>query len=142
MSEGHKLLFVEDNPRDAELAPDTPFIFFSGSIGEESAVDALQAGATDYVLKDNMLRLAPAVRRALRDARAREKAAAALRTSIEARERAEQEYRVIFDHSVVGIYAVDAAGTVVSANAALARMRGGGGRGNRGAGQAARAAAL
>jgi EAL domain-containing protein (putative c-di-GMP-specific phosphodiesterase class I) len=48
------------------LAPQTPFIFVSGSIGEERAIDALQKGAADYVLKTNLARLAPAVGRALR----------------------------------------------------------------------------
>ena len=51
-----------------ELAPDAPFIFLSGTIGEERAIDALQRGAYDYVLKTNMARLVPAVRRALNDA--------------------------------------------------------------------------
>ncbi len=54
-----------------EVAPDTPFIFVSGSIGEERAVTALLCGAVDYVLKSNLTRLPPAVRRALADARAR-----------------------------------------------------------------------
>ncbi len=54
-----------------ELAPDVPFIFLSGTIGEERAIDALQRGAHDYVLKTNLARLAPAVRRALSDATSR-----------------------------------------------------------------------
>ncbi|HTU64336.1 MAG TPA: PAS domain S-box protein, partial [Steroidobacteraceae bacterium] len=54
-----------------EVAPDTPFIFLSGTIGEERAIDALQRGAYDYVLKTNMARLVPAVRRALDDAASR-----------------------------------------------------------------------
>ena len=41
-----------------EVAPEAPFIFVSGTIGEERAIDALRAGAYDYVLKDNLLRLA------------------------------------------------------------------------------------
>ncbi|MDE3084111.1 MAG: response regulator [Verrucomicrobiota bacterium] len=45
--------------------PDIPFIFVSGTIGEENAVKALKQGATDYVLKDRMARLPSAVRRAL-----------------------------------------------------------------------------
>ncbi len=48
-----------------ELVPETPFIFLSGTIGEERAIDALQRGAFDYVLKTNLARLVPAVRRAL-----------------------------------------------------------------------------
>lgn len=45
-----------------------PFIFVSGTMGEDVAVEALHQGATDYVLKGSPARLAPAVRRALRDA--------------------------------------------------------------------------
>lgn len=45
--------------------PDTPFIFLSGTIGEEVAVEALRNGAIDYVLKDRMGRLVPAIQRAL-----------------------------------------------------------------------------
>ncbi|MFL6603948.1 MAG: response regulator [Steroidobacteraceae bacterium] len=58
-------------------APDTPFIFVSGTIGEERAIEVLKHGAVDYVLKTNLARLAPAVRRALEEAasrRARRKA--------------------------------------------------------------------
>jgi len=53
--------------------PDIPFIFVSGTIGEETAVEALKHGATDYVLKDNLARLVPAVRTALREADERKK---------------------------------------------------------------------
>ena len=48
-------------------APETPFIFVSGTIGEERAVDALRRGAIDYVLKTNLSRLPAAVERALRE---------------------------------------------------------------------------
>src|SRR5712664_4726734 len=51
-----------------ERCPDTPFIFVSGTIGEESAVSALKSGATDYVLKSNLVRLPSAVERALAEA--------------------------------------------------------------------------
>jgi len=49
-------------------APETPFIFVSGTIGEERAIEALRRGATDYVLKTNLSRLSAAVERALREA--------------------------------------------------------------------------
>ena len=49
-----------------ELAPRTPFVFVSGTIGEERAIEALKRGATDYVLKDSLRRLVPAIRSALR----------------------------------------------------------------------------
>ena len=47
---------------------DLPFIFVSGTLGEEIAIEALKIGATDYVLKTRLSRLAPAVQRALREA--------------------------------------------------------------------------
>lgn len=49
--------------------PDIPFIFLSGTIGEERALDALRAGATDYVIKDRPRRLIPAMQRAMADVR-------------------------------------------------------------------------
>ena len=54
-----------------ELSPDTPFIFVSGTIGEEYAIRALKSGATDYVLKANLMRLPAAVERALAEAQER-----------------------------------------------------------------------
>jgi two-component system cell cycle sensor histidine kinase/response regulator CckA len=48
-----------------EGAPDTPFIFLSGTIGEDRAVEAMRLGAADYVLKDRPKRLIPAIRRAV-----------------------------------------------------------------------------
>lgn len=60
--------------------PDVPYVFVSGTIGEDRAVEALKRGATDYVLKDRLNRLVPVIQRALEEA--------AERT---ARRRAEQE---------------------------------------------------
>jgi diguanylate cyclase (GGDEF)-like protein len=54
-----------------QLSPDTPFVFVSGTIGEEYAIRALKSGATDYVLKTNLVRLPAAVERALAEARER-----------------------------------------------------------------------
>ena len=53
------------------LRPEVPFIFVSGTIGEEKAIESLRHGATDYVLKDRLSELAPAVRRALSEAEER-----------------------------------------------------------------------
>jgi two-component system cell cycle sensor histidine kinase/response regulator CckA len=50
---------------------DVPFIFLSGTIGEEIAVNAMRAGAQDYVIKGNAARLLPAIQRELREAEAR-----------------------------------------------------------------------
>src|SRR5258708_5088887 len=52
-------------------APAVPFIFLSGTIGEERAIEALRCGAIDYVLKNNPKRLVPAVERALKEAELR-----------------------------------------------------------------------
>src|SRR5712672_933810 len=54
-------------------AADVPFIFLSGTIGEERAIEALKCGAIDYVLKGNPMRLVPAVKRALADAELKRK---------------------------------------------------------------------
>jgi signal transduction histidine kinase/FixJ family two-component response regulator len=66
------------------IRPELPFIFVSGTLGEEVAIEALKIGATDYVLKGRLARLVPSVERALREARERaerKKAEEALRRS-------------------------------------------------------------
>lgn len=76
-----------------EKSPHTPFIFVSGKIGEEFAVEMLKNGATDYVLKQNLSKLGHAVRRALTEASERfekEKAEEALQES-------EKKYRALFE---------------------------------------------
>jgi diguanylate cyclase (GGDEF)-like protein/PAS domain S-box-containing protein len=54
-----------------ELAPDTPFVFVSGTLGEDHAIRALREGATDYVLKGSIARFPSAIRRALQEAKER-----------------------------------------------------------------------
>jgi PAS domain S-box-containing protein len=54
-----------------EMRPEVPFLFVSGTLGEDVAIEALKIGATDYVLKQKLSRLAPSVLRALREARER-----------------------------------------------------------------------
>jgi PAS domain S-box-containing protein len=64
--------------------PDLPFLFVSGTLGEEVAIEVLKIGATDYVLKTRLSRLVPAVQRAMREAEERaerRKAEQALRRS-------------------------------------------------------------
>ncbi|MCX7593246.1 MAG: ATP-binding protein [Fischerella sp.] len=68
------------------ICPHVPFIIISGILGEERAIETLKSGATDYVLKQRLERLAPAVQRALREAKEREslrRAEAELRKSEE-----------------------------------------------------------
>jgi diguanylate cyclase (GGDEF)-like protein/PAS domain S-box-containing protein len=67
-----------------KMGVDAPFIIVSGAIGEDIAVDAMKAGAHDYVMKDNLKRLLPAIERELRDAevrRARQRAEAELQAN-------------------------------------------------------------
>jgi CheY-like chemotaxis protein len=52
-----------------ERRPDVPFIFVSGTLGDDLAADTLRRGAADYLLKDRLARLVPAVRRALNEAK-------------------------------------------------------------------------
>ena len=54
-----------------QRCPETPFIFVTGTMGEEVAIETLKSGATDYVLKTRLSRLTPAVNRALREAEQR-----------------------------------------------------------------------
>src|SRR6478736_958176 len=67
-----------------QRSPEVPFIFVSGTLGEDVAIEALKTGATDYVLKTRLARLGPAVTRALGEAREkaeRARAETALRRS-------------------------------------------------------------
>jgi signal transduction histidine kinase len=69
--------------------PELPFLIVSGSIGEESAVASLKAGAADFVIKSNLARLVPAIERELGEAqmrRERREALAALEQAIRARD--------------------------------------------------------
>ncbi|HWI58854.1 MAG TPA: ATP-binding protein [Bacillota bacterium] len=52
-----------------QLRPEVPFVFLSGTLGEDVAIETLKMGATDYVLKQGLNRLVPAVRRALQEAK-------------------------------------------------------------------------
>jgi DNA-binding NtrC family response regulator len=56
-----------------ESAKDVPFVLVSGSIGEQLAVQAMKAGAQDYLMKDNLARLGVAVSREMQEARDRTK---------------------------------------------------------------------
>ena len=83
--------------------PHIPFIFVSGTMGEEVAVESLLNGATDYVLKNRLVRLAPAIRRALREARLRlefKKASENLR-------KREEQYRTLIEGMNEGLMLMD-----------------------------------
>lgn len=83
-----------------KVCPEIPFIFFSGFLGEELAVDLLRLGAWDYVIKDRPARLGPAVRRALATAaenRALDQARAQAQLAWEALQASEARLRTTLD---------------------------------------------
>jgi len=99
---------------------DIPFIFVSGTMGEDLAASALEAGAGDALAKGNLRRLVPVIRRELREAadrRARRESETALRAS-------EASYTTLVEQAPVGIYRSTNAGRFLSANPALARILG------------------
>lgn len=79
-----------------ELDTNTPFVLISGTIGEQAAIECLRCGATDYVLKNKIERLVPAVRRAIQEAEER-----AERRRIETELiRREKYFRALTEHSL------------------------------------------
>ncbi|MCX6951322.1 MAG: PAS domain S-box protein [Verrucomicrobia bacterium] len=103
-----------------ERVTSVPFILVSGTIGEETAVNAMKLGAADYLLKDRLGRLGPAVMRALSQGRLRRERLAAEVAAA----RTEAKYRSIFEHSVEGLYQTTVEGRLVIANPMLARIAG------------------
>ena len=95
-----------------DVTPQTPFIFVSGQMGEEFAVEMLKEGATDYVLKHNLSKLGHAVIRALKESdeyikkiKAEEKLA-----------KSEKKYKALFDLSPDFVVVLDPDGVVVDIN--------------------------
>jgi len=99
-----------------EMSPGLPFIFVSGTIGEERAIEAIRLGATDYVLKNNMRRLGTAVRRALSESAERER----IRIAEEERARLVQILEATSDY--VGMSDPD--GKIIYLNAAGRKLTG------------------
>jgi two-component system cell cycle sensor histidine kinase/response regulator CckA len=98
---------------------DTPFIIVSGKIGEEVAVEALKAGAHDYLLKDRLTRLPAAVDRELREAAQRRKR----READQALRESEDRYRRLVESSPEAT-CICAAGHFVYVNAACVNLFG------------------
>ena len=97
-----------------------PFIIVSGHIGEDAAVKVMKAGANDFVSKDSLARLVPAIERELRDAEERR----VRRRTQEALREAEEKYRGIFENAVEGIFQTTVDGRFVMANPMMARIYG------------------
>jgi len=100
--------------------PNLPFIFVSDPLEEEAAIENLHQGATDYVLKDRLSRLGPAIRRALREADAREIQARGAET-IANRQRF---INAMLESLDAGIIACDPEGTITVVNRAAREMTG------------------
>ena len=99
-----------------ERGADIPFVIVSGSVGEEVAIDAMHHGADDYVLKDRLARLGPAVRRALDGRQLRDR-----------QRRAEAQLRLaatVFESSTEGVAIAGADGIVLAVNRAFTQITG------------------
>ena len=99
---------------------DIPFIMMSGAISEETAVESMRAGAQDYVTKQNLVRLVPALERELREARARRnKIAAEL-----ALKESEARFHRLVEAMPLGLLISDSTGRIVYANSSVERLLG------------------
>lgn len=102
------------------LGQDLPFIMMSGAVSEETAVDAMRAGAHDYVSKQNLARLIPAIERELREARARR----LKRDAEEALRVSEERFLRLVRAMPVGLMIVEPNGSVQYANKTVERLLG------------------
>jgi two-component system, cell cycle sensor histidine kinase and response regulator CckA len=103
-----------------KTCPQIPFIFVTGTVGEETAIETLKSGAKDYVLKQRLSRLVPSVKRALREAEERNKRK---RTEDILRER-EQLFRLIMENTTDLIAVLDTHGQRVYNNRAYQALLG------------------
>ncbi len=103
-----------------ELSPDEPFIIVTGSINEQTAVECIKAGAADYVTKDHLGRLVPAVQGALEKKREREERERAER----ALERSEERFRKLFEESNDAIFIHTLDGRILDVNSRACQMIG------------------
>lgn len=103
-----------------ELTPETPCIMVTGQMGEEFAVEAMRAGARDYILKGTWSRLAPAIDRELREAEIRRQ-----KRETEQKLSEQQEiYRAVLEQSIDGLVLVNETGIVLEWNDAMSAMTG------------------
>jgi PAS domain S-box-containing protein len=104
-----------------EKKPQVPFLFVSGTIGEDTAIEVLKNGATDYVLKHRLMRLIPAVDRALREAEERTER----QRAEEAMRQSEHKYRELFECLGEAAFLTDAScGKIVDTNKAAEKLLG------------------
>lgn len=99
---------------------DVPFIFVSGTMGEDIAVQAMKSGAQDYIMKDNLARLVPAVRRELREAANR----AARRAAEQSLRESELQHRRSWESCPDAVLLMDSGGRIYSVNPAAESLFG------------------
>src|ERR1043166_9950561 len=90
--------------------PDLPFIVVTGALGEEMAVETIKRGATDYILKDRLFQLVPAVLRAVREA----KQSTRRHFAEQSLKKAEANYRSIYENAIEGIFQTTPEGRFLS----------------------------
>jgi PAS domain S-box-containing protein len=103
-----------------EKLPEVPYIFVSGHIGEDRAIEALKKGATDYVLKDRLTKLVPTIKRVLKEVEElnhRKLAEESLKES-------EESYRVLFENNLAGVFNATIEGKVIKCNQAFLEILG------------------
>ncbi|HEY0372972.1 MAG TPA: response regulator, partial [Thermoanaerobaculia bacterium] len=99
---------------------DVPFLVVSGTIGEETAVEAMRAGAHDYIMKGSSARLIPAIARELREAEER----ANRRRAEQALRESERRFRALIEHSSDLLTVLDAGGRIVYESPSVERLLG------------------
>ena len=103
-----------------ERGLDLPFILVSGKIGEEAAVEMMKAGAHDYIMKDKLARLVPAIQREIREAEMR----AEHRLAEEALRRSEERFRAVIESAQDCIFIKDRNLNYTHVNSAMAALTG------------------
>jgi len=103
-----------------EMKVDLPFIIISGTVGEEAAVEAMRAGAHDYLMKDNLVRLVPTIERELHEAenrRARRQAEEQLRGS-------RLYTRLLMESNIDALMTTDPLGIITDVNQQMESLSG------------------
>jgi len=103
-----------------EYQPDTPFILVSGAIGETLAVELMKKGAQDYIMKNDLTRLVPAVKRELQEAQMRQEK----RETEQQLLKSEEQYHSLFKGVPIGLYQSTPEGRRLNANPAFVSIFG------------------
>jgi PAS domain S-box-containing protein len=95
------------------ICPEKPYVFISGTIGEERAIEALKRGATDYIIKDHPGRLVPAIKQAL-----------SLAEEVNRRRRSEKRFHDLFEFAPDAIVMTDSEGMITLVNQKVEKLFG------------------